>query len=425
MSKDIELKKFLQFLTAGIIVLLLFSIINAYNGFFIHALVELGFCVGTGVVALFFYYKKIEYISALQYFIAILSIFYLYLLLHGGIANTGLIWSLSFPVFAFMLSNKKTGVLFSLAHLMLILGVYGLSKWDFLFIHYDFVQLRQVLSVYILISILSYISQAKVEESSKLLKKFNDELQDKIGIAIENNRKQELHLFQQAKNAQIGEMIGMIAHQWRQPLNALGLIIQKILLMSKKGSLSQKKIEDSVTKSMSLIENMSTTINDFMNYLRVDKEKHTFSLYRVVSEIVSVLSMQFEKKEVSFEFDFDQNILICSYQSELSHVLSNLISNAIDAFDGKSIENKRIFISAFVDEEENLLECSVKDNAGGIANAIIDNIFNAYFTTKEQGKGTGIGLNMSKRIVETLLSGTITADNDTDGAIFTIRLPLK
>ncbi len=424
MYDHVKNKNFLQSIAAGMFILILFAAINALKGAYIHALIEVGFALAAAVIALLFRYEKIAYQSALIYFVTLVSILYLYLFYHGGIAKTGIMWSLSFPVFAFLLSNKRMGIFFSVIHFTMMIGIYSLSQLDFFVVDYEAVVLRQTLSVYILISILAYVYQSKVQEKSDLLKSFNNELKEKIELAVQTNREQELHIFEQTKQAQMGELIGMIAHQWRQPLNALSLIIQKVQIMHKRDALTSQMIEDNVSKSMTLIDNMSTTINDFMNYLKVDREKHDFTLDNVASEIKSILFMRLDKEGVTLEFDLDEHIQIHSYKSELTHVLSNLIFNAIDAFEGKETTNKKIILSAIKDINKNIIEISVKDNAGGIPKEVIDNIFNPYFTTKEQGKGTGIGLNMSKRIVETVLDGTITVDNSEDGAVFTVQLPL-
>jgi len=423
MNNKIKYKNFLISILSGILILLLFSFINFQNGMYTHAFIEVGFAIATGFVAVLFFYQKISYTLTLYLCITFISIFYLYLFYHGGISQTGIMWSISFPVFAFMLSDKKNGILFSLIHLMMLVGIFFAAKFNLYTIPYDFISFRQMLTIYVLTSILSYSYQDKVEKSADLLTQFNNELQGKIDIAVKENKTQELQMFQQAKQAQMGNMISMIAHQWRQPLNALGLIIQKLQFMNSKGNLTTEVLDENVTKGMSIIDNMSKTINDFMNYLKVDNKRQDFTLDDVIDEILSIQDINLEKDNITLEFDIPQPITLHSFKNEFTHVISNLISNAIDAFEGKNITDKTITLSAIENEKEHLFQCIIKDNAGGIPEEIISEVFNTYFTTKEQGKGTGIGLNMSKRIIETLLKGTITVHNDKQGAVFTLQLP--
>lgn len=233
---------------------------------------------------------------------------------------------------------------------------------------------------------------------------------------------QEKVIQQQAKLAQMGEMIGMIAHQWRQPLNALGLVTQKVKLLNDRGSLTTEKLNKNVEQSMQLIQGMSDTINDFMQVVKSSSEKHPFNVLSMITKSESIISEQLNSKSIQLVNDVDPSLSIESYQNEWFHILINLISNACDAFEGKEIDKKIITIKAL--QKDGIFECSIKDNAGGIPEDIIDQIFNPYFTTKEQGKGTGIGLDMSKRIVEKLLEGELTVHNDTDGAVFTIKIKL-
>ena len=238
----------------------------------------------------------------------------------------------------------------------------------------------------------------------------------------EKTIEQEKVMQQQAKLAQMGEMISMIAHQWRQPLNALGLVTQKVKLLNDRGTLTTEKLNKNVAQSMQLIQGMSDTIDDFMQVVKSSSEKHPFNVLSIINKSEAIISEQLKSKSIQLVYNIDPSLQIDSYQNEWFHILINLISNACDAFEGKAIDKKVISITAL--QENGIFECSVKDNAGGIPEEIIDQIFNPYFTTKEQGKGTGIGLDMSKRIVEKVLDGRLDAHNDVDGAVFTIKIKL-
>lgn len=220
----------------------------------------------------------------------------------------------------------------------------------------------------------------------------------------------------------MGEMISIIAHQWRQPLNALGLLIQKTKLFHDKGILTPDKIDKSIETGMQLIEDMSKTIDQFMNMLKVDTDKQLFCIQDIVQKVETIMEAQLHTKEVELICDIDPSLQIENYKSEFFHLLLNLTSNAFDAFEGKEIDKKKITITAFT--KDALFTCIVKDNAGGIPEELIEKIFNSYFSTKEKGKRTGLGLDMSRRIIRDYIHGNISAHNDEDGAVFIITIKL-
>lgn len=228
-------------------------------------------------------------------------------------------------------------------------------------------------------------------------------------------------LIQQSKMASMGEMIGNIAHQWRQPLNALGLTIQKIKMYYEEDMLSQEELDKAVDKSKVLITKMSTTIDDFRNFFRIDKTKQQFNIKDAIQDTMGLVDASLKNHHIFIDITKTNNdIDFLGYKNELEQVLLNLINNAKDALVENNIENPKISIESFL--KNNYIFIEIQDNAGGISNEIIANIFDPYFTTKEQGKGTGIGLYMSKMIIQNNMSGNITVENKLDGACFSIKL---
>jgi signal transduction histidine kinase len=245
--------------------------------------------------------------------------------------------------------------------------------------------------------------------------KYNVELNDIIK-SLENRDEQ---LMQQAPLAQMGEMMSMIAHQWRQPLNAISAASIKLTLQKDMGTLSDEEFKTTIDFIQNITQQMSKTINDFMELSKPAKEKEFCTIKDICDDVLQLISAQFEVRSIAIEVSGDE-LEFTTYKKVLEHILINLLTNARDAFDGKDIECKKVKITTKVLKEHHAI--CIEDNAGGIAENIISRIFEPYFTTKEQGKGTGLGLYMSRKILHETLNGTISVENQKDGARFCIYL---
>ncbi len=238
-----------------------------------------------------------------------------------------------------------------------------------------------------------------------------------------DRHQKERFLQQQSRLAAMGEMVGNIAHQWRQPLNSLGLILQKLPLLQERGKLTDEKLTASVANGMDLIHNMSQTIDDFRYFFSHNRGKSQLLLQEVIDEALTITSALFSKNRILHEVKVsDPDLMQKSFPGELTQVLVNLLHNAIDAFEEHPPAQAKVVVEIY--KEQNNLCTVVSDNAGGIPQTVISKIFDPYFSTKEEGKGTGIGLYMSKVIVEEHIKGELHAVNTQDGASFIIRLPL-
>ncbi len=261
----------------------------------------------------------------------------------------------------------------------------------------------------------------KFKISMDSYKELSKNLDKRVKEELEKNRHKEQLLMQQSKMASMGEMIGNIAHQWRQPLNALAILVQKINLLYNRGELDDKVIEKTTQKSLMLIDKMSETIDDFMGFFRHDKVKSPFDVKDVIKEVLSLLDASLEHNGIRCDFIINSdNTIIEGYKGEFSQVLLNIISNAKDILREKKLSSSKIEIKLSSDDKVVTIE--IKDNGGGVPEEIIDRIFEPYFTTKEEGKGTGIGLYMSKIIIEKNMGGKLSIKNDNEGAIFKIEL---
>ncbi len=278
----------------------------------------------------------------------------------------------------------------------------------------------------------------KTSQLETLTKTLEQRVKDEVALRLKN----EQLLVQQSKLAAMGEMLGAIAHQWRQPLNTLGLCVQNINDAFVHGDLNRTYLDRTVQKSMDQIHHMSKTIDDFRNFFKPDKEISSFDTMTAVGDVLSLFSAQLMASDIGFRLTchthgkvFDQvgDIAACpektvdGYRNEFEHVILNLISNARDAIAARresaadSSFIKGLITFDFFNRDGNVI-IEVGDNGTGIPESVISRIFEPYFTMKEQSKGTGIGLYMSKIIIEDHMKGSLTAKNGQEGAALTIVL---
>ncbi|KAF0216074.1 MAG: PAS/PAC sensor signal transduction histidine [Geobacteraceae bacterium] len=245
------------------------------------------------------------------------------------------------------------------------------------------------------------------------------EMRERMRTMEELRRKDQM-LMQQSRQAAMGEMIGNIAHQWRQPLNTIGLYIQGLLVPGECGEFSKEHLEAGVNKAMQVIFHMSQTIDDFRNFFRPDKEMTLFRVDEVVAKTVSLVEGSYRCQQIKVEVKTKGEPLINGYPNEYSQVLLNILINARDAFLEKKIADARVELRVFTEKGKAVV--TITDNAGGIPAGILDRIFDPYFTTKGPDKGTGVGLYMSKTIIEKNMNGRLTARNTGNGAEFRIEV---
>ena len=272
--------------------------------------------------------------------------------------------------------------------------------------------IRTFTLIFTLIILYFSILQINAKEELKSLHK---DLERRVANALAKNLKQQEILQQQNKLATMGEMIGAIAHQWRQPLNELGLSIQNLKYDYKSSLIDEKFIEDFIEYNKKTILFMSRTIDDFRNFFRVEKSKEDFEVKDTIESVIMMLSAQLKNNGIMIEIigdEFKYNGL----KREFQQVILNIINNAKDALIANKIENPLIKI------ELHYNKIIISDNGGGIPQNIIDRVFEPYFTTKEQGMGTGMGLYMSKMIIEDNMNGKLSVINHNNMTMFIIDL---
>ncbi len=238
-------------------------------------------------------------------------------------------------------------------------------------------------------------------------------------VNITELKQKDEQLLQQSKLAQMGDMISMIAHQWRQPLNAISASGINLSLLSSMGKLKGEKVEESSEFIQEQCQKMSGTIDTFMNFVKPSKESKLFKLSHGINEIMKIMAAQLEHHNIKVNIlEMSENVEIVGHEDLLEQVIINILSNARDAFEEQNIDNK--FINITIDTKNNVPIISIEDNAGGIPKTIADQIFNPYFTTKEQGKGTGIGLYMSMDIMKKSFNGDLIYRATQNGSCFTL-----
>ena len=260
----------------------------------------------------------------------------------------------------------------------------------------------------------------RVQVQTAQLIELNKTLEQRVNEEIAKNKEKQKILFWQSRMASLGQMLANIAHQWRQPLTELGLTMFNIKKSAKKGDFA--RLDLYYKESLGIIDNMSKTIDDFSNFFNPNKPREKFLLCNAIDDALLLTKKLIQKHDIKIVKNYEK-IEVYGVLNELSQVIINLIQNSSEAFMQKNIKNKKIEITTlFLENEAQLI---FEDNAGGIEkDNIVDKIFEPYFTTKHQSNGTGLGLFMSKMIIEKSLDGNMDVKKLDDGLRFTIKIPL-
>jgi two-component system C4-dicarboxylate transport sensor histidine kinase DctB len=261
----------------------------------------------------------------------------------------------------------------------------------------------------------------KVRANAKELELLNQSLEQKVKEEIEKNREKEQLLVQKSKFIALGEMISNIAHQWRQPLSELSSILMFIKFKYSINALDSQTMEKKSQEADRVLEYMSHTIDDFRNFFMPKKEKEEFYLYKAIDSVMTIVSSSLKSYNIKIDIDIDEKLQLKTYLNEYQQVVLNILKNAKDVLVEKEVKNPFIKITAF--EELDYVILYIEDNGGGITVEPKSKIFEPYFTTKSQSDGTGIGLYMSKIIIDKNMKGKLRVRNTNLGAKFVIVIP--
>jgi signal transduction histidine kinase len=266
-----------------------------------------------------------------------------------------------------------------------------------------------------------------LNEQREQLESFNSELEKRVKVEIEKRQKQEKIMLHQSRQAAMGEILESIAHQWRQPLNIIGLAAANLETQYTIGSLKENDFYDKMQIINANISYMSHTIDDFRKFLHPERDIILFHPKKSIKDVLTILGAQFKSNNIVPTCTINCTLSFYGVENEFKQVLLILLNNAIDAIkariEEKSLTEGEITIAFNCKDDVGIVD--VIDNGGGISDDIIDNIFNPYFTTKHNTYGTGIGLYLAKNIIESRMQGTLNVRTIEFGTCFTIQIPLK
>ncbi len=313
------------------------------------------------------------------------------------------VWFFLASFAAFIVGGKRYGFAISAVIVLVMAVLYGegrieLSRYGM----FTFVTALVVLNIF------AYLFLKKIENDADLL-------QHKVAEEVAKRQEQEQLLLRRYRMTNMGEMIDAIAHQWRQPLMQLNMILLNIDDTLESGEATHAYMQARIEELSALTAHMSRTIDDFRNLLRDDKHKTTFRIVDALKEVLGV--MKYRLKDIEVRYDESETTLF-SHKNELIQVFIILLSNTVEAFEGRIIKKRRIDIG--IAEDTKAVRITIEDNAGGFDPRYLGKLFDPYFTTKKQSGGTGLGLYIAKIIVEQNMRGKLSAAQGERGALFSL-----
>ena len=259
--------------------------------------------------------------------------------------------------------------------------------------------------------------QARQNELDSL----NKELEKRIKKEVELSKVNYKRFEQQAKMAAMGEMMDAVAHQWKQPLNALSMMSDMMRDDFKNGLITQEYVDELADDAQGQIQHMVTTLQEFRNFFRPRQTEENFGVKRSIQSVMVLVNDEFLQNNIQVDIQSDKEILLYANENEFKHLVLNIINNAKDAFNDNDISERYIYINFY--EKDGYKYVDIEDTAGGVPQNIIKDIFKPEVTSKAEGKGTGIGLYMSIQIAQKM-GGTLTVKNINKGACFSLKVPL-
>jgi signal transduction histidine kinase len=259
----------------------------------------------------------------------------------------------------------------------------------------------------------------EISIKNEQLELYNTKMQELVKEEIKKNLEQQKMIELQARYSQMGEIIGMITHQWKQPLNAISMMANVLILKQQNNSLDNKILEEKLDDIIMQVKYMSQTVNDFQHFFNPIKDKMYFNVFDSIQSVLDLVKSEYFHKNITVYLDGDKSVNAVGLPNEVNQVVLSLLKNSKDEFIKNPHSNMWIKINITSKDDKAIIE--VVDNAGGIPEYIIDKIFDIYVTTKQDG--SGIGLNISKSMIEDHMDGQMYVTNVENGAKFTIVLP--
>ena len=352
------------------------------------------------------------------------------------------IWLMTFPALIFFYSGTSTWLRWIA---FFILTLFISKAQPFYEMAYTYHEIFYISVVIVFMTVVIYFYKARIDQGNVVIKRQKDqlelltqELESKVQSKTQELTELNLHLEQkvedkakelvakdamilaQSRQAAMGEMISMIAHQWRQPLSTITLQISNLKIKSMLGEQSIDQTNHALEHISDTIIYLSETIDDFQSFFKPNKKEEIKNICELVERGTNFALPRLKVADIELHYSCHKKIPILTYPNEFAQVVINLINNAIDALLENKIGDPNIYVD--IHESKEHIEVSIEDNAGGIEEEIINRIFEPYFSTKGKN-GTGLGLYMSKMIIEKELQGTLEIVNTKRGACFSIKIP--
>ena len=326
------------------------------------------------------------------------------------------IWIFTYPIVLLYFQNEKNATYWVVLMVVMLMAV---PLQPFVEVSYSIFQVSYISVVLIIISVIIYFYQKKMDEAKGLILKQQEELKIKVN---ELTQKDKL-LSVQSKQAVMGEMISMIAHQWRQPLSTVTLSISDLQVKKLLGTKIEEEFFDKTLQDISdTVVYLSDTIDDFQTYFQPNKEINTVSINELVQKAINFTKARVEGTNIAIIFDSKIDEEIQTYSNELIQVILNILNNAIDEL--LELESDNLTISITLKDVHHSFYLSIEDNASGIDSENIESIFEPYYSTKGKN-GTGLGLYMSQMIMQKQFNSKIEVSSSKNGSIFSLRVPKK
>jgi signal transduction histidine kinase len=323
-------------------------------------------------------------------------------------------WFYTYPIIILYFRNERH----ALPWFVFLISMILFAPFNpFLETQYSFYQLFYIAFVLVIVSTIVYFYKVRIDEARDVIISQEKQLSKKVAELTQKDKLLSI----QSRQAVMGEMISMIAHQWRQPLSTVTLSISN--LQVKKllgGKLETKELDDTLEKISDTVVYLSDTIDDFQTYFRPDKELQHINICELIQKALSFVEPRLKKRNVNLNYNSSKPYIVKVYANELVQVLLNILNNAVDELIAREVQNPQIDI--FVQEKQESLFIIIKDNAGGIKIENLEAVFEPYFSTKGKN-GTGLGLYMSQMIMQKQFHTKIGVDSDERGATFSVEVP--
>jgi len=376
-------------------------------------------CILFAIFLLRRYKNQFQTIVKFSMFFTFLTLIFAFYMQQNSIV--GVAFFITFYIFVVFLTDKTFSYLmliFSLVAVAYITYLNQAKGYNIVSVFFGFIPM-----------IIGFVYLSFYEKRNKIIKdilhnknimlsNLTNNLQALVHEEVEKNKIQFDLLARQAQSAALGEMMDAIAHQWMQPLSVILMNMQSLVLKQENDmEITNEDIENTYEKVNSQVIHLTTTINEFRSFFRPNQVLIDTNLYNLIESTLTLVNDTMKKHSIHIEIRGDKDIGLSCIPNEFKHIFINLINNSKDAFIERNIENKQIIFE--ISKIDNQIKIEISDNAGGIPDEIIGQIFNSNFTTKSSDKGTGIGLYLSKQIINKL-HGTIEAKNTQNGVCFTI-----